>query len=135
MSSPRPEFSRIINLEDIVLGETFSISASPEELHRLETRFDIQQIKSLNASYTIENYDQTVGSYKLNIQIKSSGSATQEESSKFSVDDSSEIILLPRSMSEEDLEPYEEYDIEFINNGTVDVGELVSQYLSLNIYM
>ncbi|MCF6214799.1 MAG: DUF177 domain-containing protein [Emcibacter sp.] len=138
------EFSRPIDVTTVGKnGRHFNFQATETEKSALAFRFDVLEIMRLDAKADIAPAKK--GQYKLtvsyNVKLKQACSISLEAI----VDDLSgnfTVILqhpprVPNKQSQkEDLEidfVYEEGDIEYINSNLVDVGELIAQYISLEI--
>ncbi len=138
------EFSRPIDVTTVGKnGRQFNFQATEAEKTALALRFDILEIIRLNANADITPAKK--GQYKLmvsyNVKLNQACSisletVTDDVSGNFTV-----ILQHPprepnkQSQKEEgeiDFD-YEESDIEYINSNLVDVGELIAQYISLEI--
>lgn len=133
------EFSHSVSIEKIFheRGRT-SCEASSEECAALANRFRILAIKALRADCLFEKYEGAWKGYHLNgtltATIVQSCIATNqpvEENICVPLD----VYLFSSFHATQDIpETLEEEDIEFIDeDGKVDIGEIVAQYLSLSI--
>ncbi len=138
------EFSRPIDVTTVGKnGRQFNFQATEAEKTALAFRFDILEIIRLNANADITPAKK--GQYKLmvsyNVKLNQACSisletVTDDVSGNFTV-----ILQHPprepnKQSQKEDLEvdfDYEESDFEYINSNLVDVGELIAQYISLEI--
>lgn len=137
-----PELSRIISLEKIS-GTTqlvYEVTASEKERQDLAKRFSIVAVESLKATFTI-SHSTDPGCYVidgvLNAHVIQSCVVTLENVPE-SVQMPIHIVLKPEaqkpSFEEGSPDPAEESDIDFVReDGTVDVGEISSQYLALSL--
>ncbi|PCJ33769.1 MAG: hypothetical protein COA93_06475 [Alphaproteobacteria bacterium] len=138
------EFSRPIDVTTVGKnGRQFNFQATEAEKTALALRFDVLEIIRLNANADITPAKK--GQYKLmvsyNVKLNQACSisletVTDDVSGNFTV-----ILQHPprepnKQSQKEDLEvdfDYEESDFEYINSNLVDVGELIAQYISLEI--
>ena len=132
----QPEFSRLVSIEHIdSIGKTHEIIANKEECLALAKRFSLESILHLSASINLQRVSKG--------RIRATGSFTAQivQSSSISLDSFSSTICDTFTTlfiegeeegGEIDLDKDNE-DIEFIQQGSIDIGELTSEYLSLSI--
>lgn len=123
------EFSRIVTIADVVAKGSFDISATKEELEALNERMGFESIDQLEFKGSIEVVPNSPD-YLLKGTFTSIVHVEYENNEKEQLDLSEEIeVLLLNELPEDDQDL--DCDFELIENGTVDIGELASQYLSL----
>lgn len=123
------EFSRVVTVVDVVTKGSFDISATKEELEALNERMGFEGIDELTFKGSISEVPNS-SDFLLKGTVSSIVHVEYENGEKEQLDLSEDLeVLLLNEMPEDD----EEFDSDFeiIENGTVDIGELASQYLSL----
>lgn len=147
MSIPRKsEFERLVNLNKLPLHEMkMEITASPQECAALAKRFGIADMKRLDARLKLRRY-MAAGGPEISITGDFSADVTltcviTSEPIESCVASSLAVRYMSPQAFEE-LEswreqqatlPAEEDDIEPLEEGELDVGELVAQYVSVSI--
>lgn len=132
------EFSRIIELNDDILEKKLKINANDIELKALSKRFEVYNIKFLDAEYIITPKTDILGAYILTLSVHSEVTKFMigEKEENILINDKFDIILLDESMARNNYEQLKDYDIEiFDNDMRVDIGEIAAQYLSLCVFM
>ncbi len=132
----QPEFSRLISTEHIdAAGKTHNITATPEECEALAQRFGLEGIAYLAAEVTLnreaENIIKALGNFTAQI-IQASAVSLEPFPSTISEDFTTLFTETPENELDIDIDSSEE-DIDSIKDGNIDIGELVSEYLSLAI--
>lgn len=131
----RPEFSRIINAAQVPARKPVicKIVAKEKELAALATRLKVPGLKQFTAEITLSRTDAT------SILVEGTIVATVYNGEMFPEDEISEefdtVILDNSSLSEKiSIEDAVDYDDEVGHNGDIDIGEIASQYLSMEIF-
>ncbi len=130
------ELSRLVNLDKLHkrrLG--YSLQANPKECLALSQRFGIVAIHSLKAEYTLESGRTPYQGYYLTMNL----SAEVVQSCVVSLKDVPQRIeekvnlhVLDQKYQQVTLDDiYQEDDIEYSHEDTVDFGEIAAQHLSL----
>ncbi len=139
---PAPEFSRLLSIEGIVpdkLREE-SVTATPDECAALAARLDLREMDSLKADLTIRRVSggsilRVAGRIQASVvqtcvvslrDVPAVVDATFE--TFFTQDAEAESQAKELSFTAED-----EDSPEMVANGMIDLGEVVTQYLSLNL--
>lgn len=132
-----PEFSKIITVDESVIGKYFEIEASYEELSATAQRFGFYGIESLCIKYIIVPHNIIDDAYFLSAEIRSRviRFAIKDNKEINDVNEKFEIVILNKTPSKVLLNSLENMDVEIISNGLLDIGEIAAQYLSLCIYM
>jgi hypothetical protein len=134
------EFSRVVSFDQITAnGFKYHVEAKPEECQRLAKRFSLVAIHQLKGDFVLSP-DEEPGWFRIEGEIQSDVVQSCVSTLKdvpAQVQASIQILLKPsREENKEqefmiDLE--EEVDIEYYTVENVDLGEIASQYLSLNL--
>ncbi|WP_052046296.1 YceD family protein [Candidatus Paracaedibacter symbiosus] len=136
-----PEFSRFFALDKGHSGVVhFRAKADETELEALAKRFDLRGMKNLVVEFTIKPHGREVGAYDLTgvgqvdvIQV----CVISSKDVPAHVDFSFHTKLMEgveQPIDESDLSFLEEEtDIDYYQNGQVDLGEIAAQYLSLSL--
>lgn len=143
MDHTAPEFSRPLSIEGIVPDKTReeTVTATPDECAELAARLELRALENLSATLSIRRVSggsilRIAGRIKADV-VQSCVVSLQEVPAQvdatfetfFSQDDSQENMQAKElSFTAED-----EDAPEMIENGQIDLGELVTQYLSLNL--
>lgn len=137
-----PEFSHIVKLTDIgSKPKTGKLVANAEERRALAVRFDLPEIASLTASYTLTGGERGVaftGSLESDLQ---QSCATTGDPIPVEVREQFDILFVPKADPEqldEEIElTEEECDLVEYDNAQMDLGEAIAQtlYLSLDPYL
>lgn len=133
-----PEFSRIIQINSSILDKRFQIIANEEECDRLSYRFNLECIKNLEAECIITKREDLENSYTLICHMKSDivKFKIEDDEEKFIIEEEFSVVLLDPSYESRNLDFLDNEDIEFLSqNDSVDIGEIVSQYVSLFVFM
>ena len=128
-----PEFSRIVDLEELDAPETLSLEASEDERRALAARFDQPAIDVLSAEVTLCWLDP---GKVLSLSGRFSASLTQTcvvslEPVAARIDE--ELDLVYARDFEESADIVDPDDAEPLEGGTIDVGEIVATEFSLSI--
>lgn len=141
------EFSRIFSLEKVgnVGSVKYQISANEEELTALAKRFEIAAVHSFEAVFHIKK-SKGLGGRNKGFDVEGSAVA---EIIRYDSGPSKDMVQtvefsLKLQLIEGDEETYlkdidwkvesvKDYDIEFYQNFQIDLGEIVTQYLSLEL--
>lgn len=142
MQNHTPELSRLLSIEGIVPDKTREevITATPEECAALAERLDLRELESLTAKLSIRRVSggsvlrvaghidaEVVQSCVVSLlDVPSTISADFE--TFFTQDNEADNHAKELSFTAED-----EDSPEMIVNGMIDLGEVVTQYLSLNL--
>ena len=127
-----PEFSRTLSLETIADSTTIHFEATQEECIALSQRLQVR-IQSLHADLTIApsfggKSHVIEGSFKAHIEQIC---AVTLDPIQTPVDATFKTFFTPHTMAETLV--MEEEDQEFYTTPEIDVGEVIAQYLCLNI--
>lgn len=135
-----PEFSRCISIEGItpdkIRKET--IEATEEECVALAKRFDLRELSGFKAELSIHRVDGGVvrlsGHFEAEV-VQSCVVSLQDVHADISADFETFFSEDSHRLDDEDVELYlDEEDVpEAIVNGEIDLGEIVAQYLSLEL--
>jgi uncharacterized metal-binding protein YceD (DUF177 family) len=130
------EFSRIydLSLPDTLQGK-HTIKANPSECEALSLRFKILSIEKFEAQFTILSEDNVEG-----FSVDGSLYAELTQACIVSLEPVQETVktsvffkIRPIPKDGEPEVDDEEDDIEYIKNSRIDIGEVMTQYLSLGI--
>ncbi|WP_010297059.1 hypothetical protein [Candidatus Odyssella thessalonicensis] len=137
-----PEFSRIFNLDKIgQLDYVYDIKATPEELAALAKRFNLISISSLNASFVMRRARKR-GEFEVVARVVSDVIQAcivtlKEIPDHLEFEYKLQLVEGDEDRFHDDLdwhaEAEKEYDLEFYQNNEIDLGEITSQYLSLEL--
>ncbi len=138
MKKISPEFSYVVDVRQIpVAGLTLNLQADEIQRQALADRFALPAIKSLTADVTLTkvNKDRVRVNGDFNAEVEqvcvvSLKTFNQKVQDCFCVVFSQEEGASLK-LNEIDLDMDEEDDVEFLENGKIDVGELTAEYLSL----
>ncbi len=132
------EFSRLVDIEKAAKEEKeIHLVATPSECHALMKRFDLKNLKSLQAGLTILRL-KSPSVFCLKGLIKATLTqvcVVSLEDKEQEVNQPIEVLIKPKHLINVRGEPEEEA-IEFFEGETLDVGELVAQffYMGLDSY-
>lgn len=135
-----PEFSRLISIEGITPDKLRkeSVEATPEECAALVARFDLRALSGLKAKLRIRRVAggdtvQVAGDFEADVV---QGCVVSLHDVPSRVIGSFETFFTENPVSRDDLE-FSEDDgadaAEMVSNGMIDLGEMVSQYLALEL--
>lgn len=132
------EFSRPLDLEHICSDKGHQhISATPEECLNLAKRFGIRAINRFSCRVSVVECQGHLGGYDLEgvveAEITQSCIATLEDVPQEIQTNFSVLVLEPSKQKELYPGQEDEEDIEFLEDGVLDVGEIAAQYLALAI--
>ena len=138
MKEVTPEFSYIVDANRIpASGQRLKLKADEREREALAKRFGLEKIDELSAELNFKRVNakrvrldaafQARVEQKCGVTLETFSQPVQD---RFSVIFSSEDEMSLRP-NEIDLDMTEEDDIEFLQDGKIDAGELVAEYLSL----
>ena len=140
MKKISPEFSYIVDVRQIPsAGMTLDIQADEVQCRALANRFNIPSVNKLSAKVNLMNIN------KDRVRVKGTFEAQVEQICVVSlekfmqkVQDQFNVIFSQEEnpslkLNEVDLDMADDEDIEFLENGKIDVGELISEYLSLSL--
>ena len=138
MKKISPEFSYVVDVRQIpAAGLILNLKADEKQLRALADRFAVPAIKSLNVDVVLTKINKdrvrVNGDFKAEIEqtcVVSLESFVQSVQDRFCVVFSQEEDASLK-LNEIDLDMDEEDDVEFLENGKIDVGELTAEYLSL----
>ncbi len=128
------EFSRIINVHHVGVGSpaTCAHNANEEELKALSERFEYCEVLSAQFTCTVT----ARGSYAVDHDVKGTYKAIlvdqdeQGEAQENIIEGDFDIRIASFDQEEMyDHEDYDDLDIEFTQDGAVDIGEIISQYI------
>lgn len=136
-----PEFSYFINIKDVSSrGKHFKLAATQEECDELAKRFELVSLKDLHAILEMKDEGKNHG-----ITLLGKFSAVAEKSVGISadvhevfVDEAVNIRFLSEDritpeLEEENLMTLDSEDLEPLPEDTIDLGELIAQYLGLSV--
>lgn len=128
--------SRIIDIHDNILNKNFEIVFSADEKSRVEQRLDLT-IVSFLATYVIKNNPSFTDAYDVcfHLTAKIAKQAGKNDAKTTKIDEHFSVLLLNNRDIDISLEQFNEFDVEKISDGKVDVSEIAVQYLSLYTYM
>lgn len=136
---PAPEFSRLLSVDKISsTGQIVKLEATPKERQALAERFGLLNLSQLTAQLTVTPSGKNDG---FNVTGKIHAEVTQQcvislEPITATLDREVDVFFLASPESEEvetvDLTHVEE-DFEPIEDGLLDLGEMVSQHLFLTL--
>lgn len=138
-----PEFSRLFNLDKVSTAGSYrlELTATPSECAALAKRIGIKGIHSLVATFIIkrERGKNLFASAEVKTEI---ADLNPHSSSPFSSLEFEIKLHLIEGVEVEgdqlvdwEKELISDYDLEFYQNSTIDFGEIISQYLSLEILL
>jgi uncharacterized metal-binding protein YceD (DUF177 family) len=136
--NPSVELSRLVNLDKLYKrGLEYSLKATPIEMLALTHRFNIIAIQSLKANYIIEPGRTAYKGYYLIGHLE----AEAIQSCVVSLVDvpenvnlNFELHIIDQKHQDQPLEEsYQQDDIEYSEEGNIDLGEITAQYLSLSL--
>ncbi len=138
MKKISPEFSYIVDVRQIPgAGLTLDLRADEAQRRALAGRFGIPSVKSLSARIVLSKINKdrvrVNGDFKAEVEqicVITLEPFDQQVRDHFSVVFSQESDPSLK-LNEIDLNMDEDDDVEFLENGKIDVGELTSEYLSL----
>lgn len=138
MKKISPEFSYIVDVRQIpVSGLTLDLRADETQRRALAGRFGIPSIKTLSAHITLtkinKNRVRVNGAFEAEVEqicVVTLEPFAQRVQDHFSVIFSQEEDPSLK-LNEIDLNMDEDDEIEFLENGKIDVGELTAEYFSL----
>lgn len=132
----KPEFSRIVNVAQIPSRKPIvcKLLANDEERRKLAARLDLIELSYFSANVTISRQDSNAilveGSF---IARSSNGGIFPDEEYASNFD--TLILDNTNSIGEAlSLDDATDFDDEVAGNGDIDIGEIASQFLSLEIY-
>ena len=138
---PNPEFSRKVNLGDISEKQPLvkSFTAKPEECEKLAKRFDLIELKNLEADVTFTRkmagrMAEVTGRFTVDvvqrciITLDPVPDHIEAEFEAFFTD-----IKPPTPIAGEVEMPPEEDAPEYVAGGAIDAGEVVAQYIALEL--
>lgn len=139
-----PEFSRPLNVAQIPKKKPVlcRLRANEEERVDLALRFELQELSYLAANVTLSRKDEMSIEVKGNLEahIRTTIVSTEDEEESIYETDTVEAefdtLILNTYDSGKDisLEDEPDYDDEVGPGGEIDVGEIVSQYLALELF-
>lgn len=132
------EFSRVVSVDQVIKKNLpLSFSATPSECGALKTRFKIPNVENVRVDYTLTKSQQPK-TYDLNGHL--TAILTQECVSTLKpvikhVDEKFYVILKNEKRPEIDTfdENEDIRDIDYIEYGEIDLGEIAAQYLAMNL--
>jgi len=135
----KPEFSRLVRLEEIAAsgGLTEEIRASAEECARLAARFGLLKLENLKAEVTLRMVAgaAVLVTGRLEAQVSQACVVTLEPVASKVVSQFAVRYIssgLAEGVPEEELDlDFAEEDVEPLAGDTIDIGEVVAQYLAL----
>ena len=136
-----PEFSYFVNIKDISSsGKHFKLTAIQEECDGLAKRFELESLKDLHASLEMKDEGKNHGITligKLSAVAQQSVGIGADVQEVF-VDETINIRFLPEDkitpeLEEENLMTLDSEDLEPLPEDTIDLGELMAQYLGLSV--
>lgn len=137
MTTPAPEFSRIVRLDQAVSNAAGAhIAATAEECVALARRFGFASIERLDADYILtEENGSPMARGQLRAALAQHCVATSEP-----VAETIDVPFTIRFQQEGEVEQDEEFelseeecDTQFYEGGAIDIGEAVSQTLALSV--
>lgn len=137
MTTPPPEFSRVVRLDQAVSNAAGArISATAEECAALAKRFGFASIERLDAEYTLaEENGSPLARGHLRAALAQHCVATFEP-----VAETLDVPFAIRFQKEGDVPQDEEFelsedecDVQFYEGGAIDIGEAVAQTLALSV--
>ncbi|MDX3911506.1 MAG: DUF177 domain-containing protein [Sphingobium sp.] len=137
MSTPLPEFSRSVRLDQAVSNAAGAhVAATPEECEALAKRFGFSAIDRLEADYSLtEENGSPVARGRLRATLAQPCVATSEPVQEMV--DAPFVIrfqLEGEASQDEEFElSEEECDTHFYEGGAIDIGEAVAQTLALSV--
>lgn len=139
-SDPAIEFSRIVAFDQIgTTGAAYHVDAKEEERRRLAERFQLVAIHHLSASFALSQAPEP-GCYHIEGEVtgdvvQACVSTLEEVPAQVKV--TVHILLRPSREGYRDeefiIDLEDERDIEYYQEGFVDLGETAAQYLYLNL--
>ncbi|MGN1078560.1 MAG: YceD family protein [Alphaproteobacteria bacterium] len=138
MKKISPEFSYIVDVRQIpVSGLTLDLRADEAQRRALADRFDIPSIKALSARVVLTKINKdrvrVNGTFEADVEqicVVTLEPFVQQVQDHFSVIFSQEEDPSLK-LNEIDLDMDEDNDVEILENGKIDVGELTAEFLSL----
>lgn len=139
-SSVVPEFSRVFQLEkSLHAAASFKIKANAEERIALAKRFGLREVKDFSIEFTLHS-----GQQSKEYDLQGQGVADIIQSCVITVKDVPATVNFSfhTKLCEGKEQPIdeaddsfleEETDIDYYQNGQIDVGEIAAQYLSLSL--
>lgn len=132
------EISRIVNLRQLCKKSFhYSFKATQDELLALARRLNIVAVKSFKAAYAIKE-NLTQKSYALTAHLEAE--VVQQCVSTFAevpeqIDVCFNLYMIDGKNQDNSFKATidDDDDVEFSLNGTIDLGEIAAQYLSLNL--
>lgn len=137
----KPEFSYFVNIKDVSSkGKHFKLAATQEECGGLAKRFELESLSELHASLEMKDEGKSNG-----ITLIGKLSAVAQQSvgigadiHEVFVDETINVRFLPEEkitpeLEEENLMTLDSEDLEPMPEETIDIGELMSQYLGLSV--
>ena len=130
-----PEFSRVVTLSKSDADKTYEFKASEAECENLAKRFNLVALECFSASILLSRRKGLKVEGKLTAAVTQVCRVTLQPFSS-QVEDQFSTTLLPHAKRKE-FDPEEEFnpadeDIEYLSeDGSIDFGELLAQYLSL----
>lgn len=136
------EFSRPFSVDKVngTASYRFDISATKEECLKLSKRIGIEGIESLEAKFQIfrERHKGLFATGKVNAVVLPA-EKSQDHNDVLEFDILLHLIEGSEEENEDSIdwenELVSDYDLEFYQNSTIDFGEIVSQYLSLELLL
>lgn len=138
------EFSRIFNLSQVNKSVLeLDLKTSDRECENLALRFSIQKIDSVSAKCSMKKLSQNeLGDYRLSVQMKAK--VVQQcvmtlKDINESIDEEFDIIFQIAHTDEHEQLPtvvdfdVDDEDLEIIMDTEIDLGEYISEYLSLSL--
>ena len=131
------EFSRVVKIDDSILNKKLKVYAEEPELKTLANRLNLERVNFLNLEYIIIPKEDIKGAFSLIAELQSNVTKfiINEYEENALIDEKFDVILINEKDLKPNLELLQDFDIELLVEGTVDIGEIASQYLSLCIYM
>lgn len=138
-----PEFSRPFNLEKVSAAAPYrlELTATPKECSELAKRIGVDGIHHLNATFMIKRQrgKSLFASADVKADVLESTPSNSKQTTNFEFEIKLHLVEGKESEAEElidwEKELVSEYDLEFYQNSTIDFGEIISQYLALEILL
>ena len=137
----KPEFSYFVNVKDISSrGKHFKLTATQEECDGLAKRFELESLNELHASLEMKDEGKSHGITLIGklSAVAQQGVGIGGDIQDVFVDETINIRFLPEDkitpeLEEENLMTLDSEDLEQLPEETIDLGELMSQYLGLSV--
>ncbi|USO01977.1 MAG: hypothetical protein H6850_02570 [Alphaproteobacteria bacterium] len=115
-------------LIDVKKQKVFSFEATPSDLNAVEERFDFESVPFIKGEFTIRRDDSVIPCLVLEGNVTSS---VKHNNQDINVEDKIELYLVKH---EDDIEKFDiQQDVEILEDDKINIGEVIAQYIYLNV--